>query len=150
MATDEPVPPDPLPAPLVEELDALQLPELRAVRAYVDDLIEHRRTPIRELILSDAAGDVVGLEDHGAYALVRKRPPDLDEGDADSQSVALYHVTRERRPSGEEALRWSFQGDARDPTIGECERCGGPVDERAACPRCGTENADGSDPGDDR
>lgn len=142
MSTDGPVPPDCLPATLVDQLGALAVPELRAARAYIDDRIERRHPPIRERILSEAIGDVVGIEDRGAYALVRKRPPTRDERDGDPQLIALYHVTREKRPSGEETLHWAFLGDLRNAAIRNCDRCNGYVDEFAeSCPHCRKETS---------
>lgn len=142
MRTDGPTPPDNLPDPLVEHLDGLRVPALRAARTYIDDRIEYRSTPIRERILAEAAGEVVGIEDHGAYALVRKIPPDQDVTDGDSQVISVYHVTREKQLDDEEVLHWSFLGDVRNPTVSECEHCGGLVDEDTPlCPHCKSDSS---------
>ncbi|WP_247731318.1 zinc ribbon domain-containing protein [Halovivax limisalsi] len=142
MSSDGSVP-DCLPADLVKQLRALAVPELRAAREYIDERIEQRRTPIREQILSGAVGDVVGIEDHGAYALVRMRDPTQDGLDGDPQLVSLYHVTREKRPGGKESLHWAFLGDIQSAAIRKCKHCNGYVDENAeSCPHCRRETSE--------
>lgn len=103
---------DQLPEALVEELDALESPELHAVREYVDQLLESSQPPIEEQIREEAAGEVLDIKDEGIYTLVEQRPP--DQGEGDSKPVSLYHVRRERHPDGEETLHWAFLGDVHD------------------------------------
>ncbi|WP_135827827.1 zinc ribbon domain-containing protein [Halorussus halobius] len=137
MSVDEPVASDRLPSALVDRLDVLDVPGLRAARTYVDERIEHCTTPIRERILAEATGEILGIEDYGPYVLVRKRPEHRDVPE-DSQLVSLYHVTREKRPDSEETLNWSFIGQVMDVAVFDCEHCGRAVDERANyCPHCG-------------
>lgn len=145
MGTDRPMPSERLPTALVEQLDALDVPELRAARAYVDDRIEHCRGPIRERILADATGEVLGIEDYGTYALVRKRAPHPGDSDAETQLVCYYHVRRGNQLHGEETLYWSFVGCVPNLMVSDCDHCGGPVDEQANfCPHCGAELSDAS------
>lgn len=108
---DEPIPPEGLSASLVEELDDLGPSALREVRGYVERRLDHSRTPIAEQIRSDTGDDVVGIEDHGAYTLVRKHPPETRESSSDDRPIALYSVRRDPRPRGEESLHWSYLGD---------------------------------------
>lgn len=100
-----------IPDALVEQLDSLERPELRAVHTYVEQRLEDARPPLEEQIREDAEGDVLAIEDEGVYTLVRMRSPSTDDSDGDSQPVSLYHVTQERHPDGEETLHWSFLGD---------------------------------------
>lgn len=133
--TDDPTPPDALPEDLTERLDGLDLPALVAVREYAEDLLAAERPPMTEDVLEAAEGEVLGVDDRGPYALVRKRPPTEAGGDA---PVSLYHVHRERYPDGEEDLHWSFVGEIRDPVVGECPDCGASLEAHAdRCHHCG-------------
>ncbi|APW98740.1 zinc ribbon domain-containing protein [Halobiforma lacisalsi AJ5] len=143
MSGDEPVAPEAVPDPLVERLVALDVPELRAVRTYVERLLDYARPPLTDRIRAEASGELLEIDDHGGSALVRKRPPNQEESDADPGIVSLYRVTRERHIGGEETLHWSFLGDVRNPTLTDCDHCGGSVDEHAeTCPHCGSELPD--------
>lgn len=115
--TDEcgdPSPPDGLPEGLREALDDLDAAGLRAVLAYVERRLESVRTPIRESIRSEAAGEVVSIDDRGPFALVRMRRPQADGSAGDAGTVSLYHVMRERRQNDETKLRWALLGDVRE------------------------------------
>lgn len=103
-----------LPNTLVEKLDALEQPELRTVRKYVEQRLESSHPPLEEQIRDEAEGEVVDIEDQGIYTLVRMRPPAQEESEADSRPISLYHVTQERHPDGEETLHWSFLGDVQE------------------------------------
>lgn len=137
---DAPTGPTGLPDALVEILDTLDAPALRDVAAYVDRRIEESHTPLAERVLADADVDDVAVDDRGSYTLVRKRLPDQAEAGADSGTVALYHVTRENPPDGEETLRWHYLGDVVGRPKEACSSCGAPLDERTdSCPSCGHE-----------
>lgn len=143
MSTDDPVSPDRLPAPLVERLDELDARDLRAVHAYVERRFEDVRAPIKDRIHTEAAGDVVEIEDEGPYTLVRQRPSDGEETTADSPLTFLYSVRWDPRPEGEDTLNWSYLGNVKESTPEECHNCGTPVGEHAqVCPQCGTELTD--------
>lgn len=103
-----------LPNTLVEKLDALEPPELRAAHKYVEQRLESSHPPLEEQIRDEAEGEVIDIEDMGIYTLVRMRLPPQDDSDADSQPVSLYHVRREKHPDGKEDLHWSFLGDGRE------------------------------------
>lgn len=134
---DTPTPPEDLPDPLVEILDTLEVPALRSVQTYIRRSLEHRRPPIAERILAEACGDVVDIEDRGAYALVRMRPPVPDGPGAHDDVRSLYHVRHEPRPDGGESLHWSFVGDVRETRRIECETCGTTLEgDREYCPHC--------------
>lgn len=129
-----------LPDALVEILDTLDAPALRDVAAYVDRRIEESHTPLAERVLAAADGDVVDVDDRGSYTLVRKRLSGQAGPGADSGTVALYHVTWETPPDGEETLRWHYLGDVLELPKVACSSCGAPLDERAdSCPNCGHE-----------
>ncbi|WP_198526039.1 hypothetical protein [Haloferax sp. ATB1] len=61
---------------LADILDDLDAPALRAVRTYVERRLDDVRPSLRELIRSEVDGEIVDIEDHGAYTLVRKYPPE--------------------------------------------------------------------------
>ena len=136
-------PPNNLPESLVQRLDSLGLPELKSVLSYVERRIEALRNPIEEEIEATAAGEVLKIEDHGAYALVRKHPPNPEGSGVDTDKVSLYHVRREHRMDGTESLHWAYLGDVHNAEQIRCDSCGGMLDKEAStCPHCGAENPD--------
>jgi len=138
---EDPEAPDTLPDALIQRIDSLELPELKAVLSYVERRIEALRTPIEEEIEATAAGEVLQIENHGAYALVRKHPPNPDGPGANTEIVSLYHVRREPQLDGTESLHWAYLGDVHNSEQIRCDSCGGILDKNAsACPHCGTEN----------
>jgi len=129
-----------LPDVLVEVLDDLDAPALRAVRAHVDQRLDDLRPTLREMIRSETDGEIVDIVDDRPYTLVRKYRSSDGGSDAGPQPLALYRVTREKRLSGEEGLHWSYLGDVVEPAGAECGNCGVPLsDSTTACPRCGEE-----------
>ncbi|WP_241768033.1 zinc ribbon domain-containing protein [Haloferax sp. ATB1] len=134
-------PPDNLSDTLIQRIDALGLPELKSVLSYVERRIEALRTPIEEEIEATAAGEVLKIEDHGAYALVRKHPPNPEGPGVNTDRVSLYHVRREHRMDGTESLHWAYLGDVHNAQQIRCGSCGGILDKEASvCPPCGAEN----------
>lgn len=130
-----------LPDTLTTEIDSLEVPELRALMSYVEQRVESLRPPLAEEIEANAAGEVLGIENHGVYALVRMRPPDPDGHATDAAPLSLYHVRRERGLDGEESLHWAHLGDIQQMGRTRCERCGRTLDETVAvCPNCGSDD----------
>lgn len=145
MGTDAPTVPEQVPSFLAEHLDELSVPELRAVRTYVDKRIEYCRTPLADRIHAEAVGEVLDIADCGAYTLVRMRIPDQESPNEEGQNIGLYRVRREKRLNGEEDLNWLFLGDYRYLPGVVCENCGESLDTHTqTCPRCGNEIADTS------
>lgn len=141
--SDEPDPPDTLSEMLVQRVDSLDLSELKDLLSYVEQRIEALRSPIAEEIEANAAGEVLKVETHGAYALVRKHPPDPEGPGVNTDLVSLYHVRREPQLDGTESLHWAYLGDVSNAEQTRCGSCGGPLDEEAsACPHCGSERTD--------
>ncbi|MFQ3319952.1 MAG: hypothetical protein ACI8UR_001272 [Natronomonas sp.] len=137
-----------LPEPLLEEIDALEIPELEAVRSYVDQRIDSLQTPIETEIKSAAAGEILDIETHGAHATVRMHPSKPDSPGPETEITSLYRVQRERLPSGETSLHWSYLGDVNDSSERRCETCGRSIDEDAeVCPHCGSGETDDSENG---
>lgn len=125
---------------LVEILNDLDAPSLRAVRTYVDQRLEDLRPSLQERIRSEANGEVVDITDCGAYTLVRTYRPSHGNYGRSSRPLSLYRVKRERRLNGEETLHWSFLGDVVERSGIECENCGTLLDtHRTVCPSCGDE-----------
>lgn len=141
-ASDEgAVPPNNLSDALIQRIDSLSLPELKSVLLYVERRIEALHAPIEEEIEATAAGEVLQIENHGAYALVRKHPPDPDGPGANTDIVSLYHVRREPQPDGTETLHWVYLGDVHNSTQIRCDFCGGHLNKNTSvCPHCGSEN----------
>lgn len=137
MGTDEPTAPERLPASLVESLDALDRPDLRAVRSYVEHRSGYLPVPLTDRVRANAPGEIDDVDDHGAYTLVRVRQETYDSS-GKSKPVFLYRVEQERLPSGDETLHWSFLGEVSDALGHTCEKYGVAVSHSAAvCPRCG-------------
>lgn len=136
---------DVFPDPVREQLDELDIPELRATQSYVEERIESLREPLEAEIVENAAGEVVDIEDHGAYAIVRTHPPNPDGSGVDTSLVSLYHVHRERHVNGEEVLHWSFLGDIQDSAEDRCDNCGRPLEGDAECSFCDDGTADPTD-----
>ncbi|WP_396614013.1 zinc ribbon domain-containing protein (plasmid) [Haloferax sp. S1W] len=140
---EDPKAPNTVPDALIQHIGSLALPELKSVLSYVERRIETLRTPIEEEIEAAAAGEVLKIEDHGAYALVRKHPPNPEGSGVNTDQVSLYHVRREQRMDGTESLHWVYLGDVHNAEQIRCKSCGGMLDKEAAvCPHCGTENPD--------
>lgn len=118
---EETTPPEVLSDTLTQRIDALELPGLKAVRSYVERRIESIQTPIDAEIEANAAGEVLEIENHGAYALVRKHPPDPDGPGVNTEITSLYHVRREPQSDGTESLRWAYLGDVHDTAEARCE-----------------------------
>ena len=132
-----------LPDGLLERIDSLDVPQLRAVLEHVEERLESQRTPLEQEIREAATGEIVGIEDHGAYALVRKHLLAPDEPGVNTDVVSLYHVSRETYPDGTESLHWAYLGDVDDEGAIKCERCGRTFDpELARCPHCSGTDAD--------
>lgn len=131
-------PPDNLSKTLIEQIDTLELSDLRALQSYIDQRIESLRTPFESEIETNAAGEVLAIEDHGGYALVRKHPPDPNGEGVNTEITSLYHVRREPHPDGTESLHWAYLGNVQDTAETRCSACGQPVDPNGStCPFCG-------------
>lgn len=142
-ANEDPTPPDDLPQKLIQRIDALELPELKSLLSYIERRIESLRTPIEAEIEADAAGEVLKIENHGAYALVRKHPPDPDGPGVNTDITSLYHVRREPRFDGTESLHWAYLGDLHNSAGTRCESCGRTFDRGVdVCPNCGSDDVD--------
>ena len=127
-----------LPDALVEVLDDLDAPALRAVRAHVEQRLDGLRPTLRETIRTETEGELVDIVDRRPYTLVRKHGSSGGGSEAGPQPLALYRVTREKRLNGERRLHWSYLEDVAEPAGVECGNCGAPLDDSTtACPRCG-------------
>jgi len=142
----EPTPPNDLSKALVQRVDALELPQLKSLLSYIEQRIETLRTPIEEEIEANAAGEVLDIENHGAYAIVRKHPPDPDSDGANTDIVSLYHVRREPQIDGTESLQWAYLGDVHSSVQTRCDTCGRTFDEDVeTCPHRGSDDIDHPD-----
>ena len=130
-----------LPGALVEVLDDLDGPALRAVRAHVDQRLDDLRPTLREMIRSRTGSEVVDITNSGPYALVRKYRPSGNSSGAGRRTLSLYRVAREKQLNGEERLHWSYLGDVAEPTGVECGNCGVPLGDSTICPHCGKERS---------
>ncbi|MDQ2055553.1 zinc ribbon domain-containing protein [Halobellus sp. H-GB7] len=145
---DEPEVPDTLPEALIQRIDSLELPELKAVLSYVERRIDALRVPIEEEIEATAAGEVLQIENYGVYALVRKHPPNPDGPGVNTDIVSLYHVHRESQPDGAESLHWAYLGDVHNSEQIRCDSCGARLDKNASvCPHCGNKHISQSETG---
>lgn len=106
--TDDPASDRELSAQLREQLDGLDAAGLRAVRSYATRRLEALDPSLADRIEAEADGEIINVESHGTYALVRMYPP----GGADHP--VLFHVTQQRHVDGAESLHWTRLGDVRD------------------------------------
>ena len=107
---EEPTVPRTLPDELVESVDGLDAPVLRELSAYVERRLAVMSEPLPEMIREEASGEILDIEDRGAYTLVRKRSPTGE----DPRPISVYHVSRQI-PTDDVTLHWSFIGDVHDP-----------------------------------
>ena len=127
-----------LPDALVDVLDDLDAPALRAVRAHVEQRLDDLRPTLSDVIREKTGSYVVDITDSGPYTLVRKYRSSGDRSGAGRRTLSIYRVAREKRPNCEERLHWSYLGDVAEPVGVECGNCGVPLGESTtACPRCG-------------
>lgn len=111
---EAPTAPDRLPDNLIEQIDSLEILELEAVLRYVEQRINPLRKPIEEEIMASDSGEIIDIENNGAYALVWKRIPVVEESSVETDTVSLFHVSREKHPEGEESLHWAYLGNVQD------------------------------------
>lgn len=138
-----PTVPGNLPDALIQQIDALELPDLKSLLSYIEQRIEALRPPIEEEIEATAAGEVLEIKNHGAYAIVRKHPPDSTGDGVNTDITSLYHVRREPKIDGTESLHWAYLGDVQNTARPRCETCGRTLDEDVdVCPHCGSEDID--------
>lgn len=142
----EPTPPDDLPEGMIQRIKTLELPELKSLLSYIEQRIDALRTPIEEEIEANAAGEVLDIERHGAYAIARKHPPGPDGDGVNTDITSLYHVRREPKLDGTESLHWAYLGDVHNSAQTRCETCGRTLDEDVdTCPHCGSDDVDHAD-----
>lgn len=137
---EEPVTPDELPGSLVTQLDFLEVPELKAVRSYVNQRIGFIRPPIEEEIKAEAAVEIIAVEDRSAYPIVQMHPPDPHGSGGITDVVSPYHLRRESQPDGTESLHGSYLGDIRNPSQNTCRRK--PDSDVTRCPNCNPDQSE--------
>lgn len=138
--------PDDLSKALIQRIDELELPELKSLLSYVEQRIDALRPSIEEEIEANAAGEVLDIENHGGYALVRTHPPDPHADGVNTEITTLYHVRREQQLDGTESLHWAYLGDVYNSAQTRCETCGRTLDDDVdICPHCGSDDVDHSD-----
>lgn len=158
-APADPDPPDSLSDALIQQIDSLDLPELKALISYVERRLEELRTPLEEEIEANAAGKILEIDMHGPYALVRQHPPNPEGTGVNSDVISLYHVRRENQLDGTESLNWAYLGDVntsatgggntREPT--RCLSCGARLDtDGSICPHCGSDTGESTRPEDEQ
>ena len=127
---------------LVEALDDLDGPALRAVRAHVEQRLDDLRPTLSEIVRSETGSEVVDITDSGPYELVRKYRSSGGGSGAGQRTLSLCRVAREKRLNGERRLHWSYFGDVAEPVGVECGNCGVPLgDSTTRCPHCGEERS---------
>lgn len=131
-----------LPDTLIEVLDDLDAPTLRRVRTYVEQRLDDLQPSLEAQIRSEANGEVVDIQDCGAYTLVRKYPPAQDNPEKATGPLTLYRVKPETQPNEQTSLHWSYLGDITEQSGIECSNCGNVVNtHEIACPNCGETTA---------
>ncbi|WP_459808271.1 zinc ribbon domain-containing protein [Halopiger thermotolerans] len=124
----------------------MELSELKSLRSYIEQRIDAVRPSIEEEIEANAAGEVLEIENHGSYALVRKHPPDPDTDGPNTDVTSLYHVRRKQQFDGAESLHWAYLGDVQNAARTRCETCGRTFDDDVdICPHCGSDDVDHPD-----
>ena len=97
-----------LPDALLDVLEDLDAPALRAVRAHVEQRLDVLRPALSDVIRSETGNDVVDITDGGPYALVRKYRSSGTRSGAGRRTLSLYRVAREKQLNGDERLHWSY------------------------------------------
>jgi len=144
----ETTPPDDLSQELVQRIETLGLTELRSLLSYIEQRIDALRTPIAEEIESNTAGEIIDIEKHGGYAIVRKHPPDPEGDGVDTDITSLYHVRREQQLDGTDSLHWAYLGDIDNGAQMRCETCGRTLEEGVGtCPYCDSDGVADADSG---
>ena len=110
----------------VEVLDDLDVPTLRAVRAYVDRRLGDLRSTLLEIVRSKTGGEVVDITDSGPHALVGKYRASGDSSGTGRRACSLYRGERKKQLNGEGRLHRSHLGDVAEPAGVECGNCGVP------------------------
>ena len=147
-STPEPTPPEDIPEGLVHQIDGLDLPALKSLKSYVEQRIDALRSPLIEEIEANAAGEILDIENHGGYAIVRKHPPDPNGDDSNTNITSVYYVRREPQIDGTESLQWSYLGDVHDSPVNRCENCGRTLEAGVdTCPNCGSTDVDHTNSG---
>lgn len=133
-------PPADLSDSLIQSVDSLGVPELRALRTYIEQRIDSLQSPLEATIRDDAAGEVREVKTYGSYALVWQHPPGSDGSGVNRGTTLLYHVRREPRPDGTVSLHWAYIGDTSEAEQSHCQACGQTLSDRVAtCPHCGSD-----------
>lgn len=131
---------------LVDQVDALDQAELRALRTYVTRRINSIQPSLEEQIRADAAGEVLEITDHSGYVLVKMHPPSPDGPGVDQTVVSLYHVQQEPQINGTVSLHWTYIDDAESPDLPRCDTCGGVIESaESPCPHCEEGEDSGTD-----
>ena len=103
-----------LSAELVDELEALDESELRAVIDYSQERLRAYHADVTASIEPREGEEIVRIEDQGRYTQVVKRQP-CAEGCPDCpHGPFLYHVRQERQLDGSTSLHWVYLGRARE------------------------------------
>lgn len=106
---DLPSPPADLPEGVVSELQQLTAHELRETIVYAQELLQVSHAPTEQIVPSPGE-EIVELTRHEGYTKVVKREPCGNDCEECPHGPYVYHVTRERRPDGEERYHWTFIG----------------------------------------
>lgn len=75
---DGPDPPEAVLDELLRQVDSLQRLELKQLHSYVQRRIESLKQSLEAEIEAETAGELLDIERHGGYAIVRQHPPDPD------------------------------------------------------------------------
>lgn len=109
-ASEEPMLPNSPSDVLIQQIDALELPELISFLSYVWQPIKSLRTSLEAEIEANAAGEFLEIENHGAYALMGKYLPDTNDPGADPGITSPYLVRREQQFNGRAPLHRAYLG----------------------------------------
>ena len=126
---------------LVEALDDLDGPALRAVRTYVEQRLDDLRPTLSEIVRSKTGSEVVDITNGGPDALVREYRTSGDGSGVGRRTLSLPGGTREAAERrGETPL--VVPRRVTESAGVECGNCGVPPDDSTTtCPRCGEERS---------
>lgn len=109
-AEEPPDAPGSLSPAVVEMVDELHEPELRALIDYAGKRQQYLHTAVSEQIEPAPGEEIVRIEERAGYTEVVKREPCGEDCSDCPHGPFLYHVREETRPNGEQHLHWEFLG----------------------------------------
>lgn len=99
-----------LPSDVVDRVDGLDEPQLRALIDYAQNRMRLVHPDVTEQIEAREAEEIVRIAERPTYTEVVKRQPCAEGCKECPHGPYLYHVREERRLDGTTHLHWTYLG----------------------------------------